>query len=192
MKNMSPKIYADKIFYFEGVIENPEKIIALIEETDKTLTDDDALTRWYEWTTSDGYVFGQQKQAIPHKMATTKPSIRQAIESINNTLYDAGRYYADALGIEYISPSNLSFSKYSKGKTMGPHVDSYDQPGVIPMMSGVVYLNDDMIGGEINFPNQNVLIKPKAGSIVIFPSVQPFLHESKEVIEGWKYISPVF
>jgi predicted 2-oxoglutarate/Fe(II)-dependent dioxygenase YbiX len=59
-------------------------------------------------------------------------------------------------------------------------------------MSAVLYLNDDYEGGELNFKDQNITIKPEAGSIVIFPSVAPFYHESKEIISGNKYMCPAF
>jgi hypothetical protein len=42
---MSPKIYHDKIFYFESIIENTEEIIKVIEETNDSLTDEEGLTK---------------------------------------------------------------------------------------------------------------------------------------------------
>jgi predicted 2-oxoglutarate/Fe(II)-dependent dioxygenase YbiX len=128
---------------------------------------------------------------LPRKIGDTREEIKNIVYQIESKLFEAGKYYAKALGIEYINPSNLSFSKYAQGKTMGPHVDSYDTPGVYPLMSGVIYLNESD-GGELDFPEQNVRIKPKAGSIVIFPSVAPFYHQSLPIQSGWKYIAPVF
>ena len=36
-------------------------------------------------------------------------------------------------------------------------------------------------GGEIYFPNWGIEIKPKAGSLVIFPSNDEYVHGVKEV-----------
>jgi hypothetical protein len=36
------------------------------------------------------------------------------------------------------------------------------------------------------------MIKPEAGSIIVFPSADPYLHESKEITSGIKYMSPGF
>ena len=75
---------------------------------------------------------------------------------------------------------------------MGPHVDNYGQPNLQTLMSAVAYLNDDYEGGELHFPEQNVTIKPSAGSIVVFPSEAPFYHQSLPVTKGAKYMSPAF
>ena len=74
---------------------------------------------------------------------------------------------------------------------MGPHADS-DESSKSPTISVVFYLNDEYEGGEIHFENQGVTIKPKAGDIVVFPSKLPYLHESKPILSGVKYMSPGF
>jgi len=74
---------------------------------------------------------------------------------------------------------------------MGPHVDDYGN-GDDPNISVVLYLNDDYVGGELFFREQGVKIKPEAGSIVIFPSVEPYYHESLPVESGIKYMAPGF
>jgi hypothetical protein len=40
----------------------------------------------------------------------------------------------------------------------------------------VAFLNDVPNGGELEFPLFDVTIKPKAGSVVVFPSNYPYLH----------------
>jgi predicted 2-oxoglutarate/Fe(II)-dependent dioxygenase YbiX len=104
-----------------------------------------------------------------------------------------GNDYARKNNLSIAKPSALSISKYAEGSSMGPHVDDYGtNPRVKPIMSAVLYLNDDYEGGELNFKDQNITIKPEAGSVVIFPSVEPFYHESKEIISGNKYMCPAF
>lgn len=51
----------------------------------------------------------------------------------------------------------------------------------------IFYLNSDYEGGELVFPNQGVTIKPKEGSIVIFPSDHHYPHEVIPVSEGVRY-----
>ena len=191
---MKPRIYADRIFYYESVIENPEKIVSLIENTDNVLTDSDAILPWRKWTASDNpaYIFGYQKQTNPNKLATSSDSVKYIYSTLWDTLIQVGKDYTTKLGLEAVPPSPLSISKYIVGGSMGAHVDDYNQPGITPVMSGVIYLNDDVEGGEIDFPEQGVRIKPKAGSIVVFPSVEPFYHQSLPVTKGEKYMSPVF
>jgi Rps23 Pro-64 3,4-dihydroxylase Tpa1-like proline 4-hydroxylase len=72
---------------------------------------------------------------------------------------------------------------------MGKHVDSGDDGPQNPVISVVAYLSDDHEGGELNFDEQGLTIKPKAGSIVVFPSRKPYFHASLAVTEGTKYVA---
>jgi len=44
MPNLNPKIFHEKIFYYESVLENPNEIIDLIEQTNNILTENDAIS----------------------------------------------------------------------------------------------------------------------------------------------------
>jgi len=68
-----------------------------------------------------------------------------------------------------------------------------------------MYFNDDYEGGEISFtvmddskqrpssdlndPNIDFWVKPKAGSVLVFPSQAPYYHQAHEVKSGYKYMS---
>jgi predicted 2-oxoglutarate/Fe(II)-dependent dioxygenase YbiX len=76
---------------------------------------------------------------------------------------------------------------------MGEHADSMDTSDKYhPLVSGVFYINDDYEGGEIEFSRQKIKIKPSAGSIVMFPSYQPYFHRPLPVVNGVKYMIPFF
>lgn len=53
--------------------------------------------------------------------------------------------------------------------------------------SMLIYLNDDFVGGELNFPWLNFQYKPVVGDLVFFPSNHIFTHESLPIISGKKY-----
>lgn len=57
-------------------------------------------------------------------------------------------------------------------------------------VSSVLYLNDDYEGGELNFVNQKLKIKPKAGTVVLFPSTEKFVHYTNKVISNIKFFVP--
>lgn len=191
---MQPQIFEDKIFYYEGVLKNAAEIIELIEKTDPGLLDTDAIKPWIKWTASDNedYIFGYQKQIDASKLETSSEDVKFIFTTLWDLLVKVGEDYMNTLGLDIVPPSPLSISKYIEGAGMGPHVDDYNQRGITPVMSGVLYLNDDVEGGELFFTEQKIKIKPKAGSIVVFPSVEPFYHQSLPVIKGQKYMSPVF
>lgn len=61
--------------------------------------------------------------------------------------------------------------KFDEGYEMNKHVDTAGD------FATIYYINDDYDGGEINFPDHNLKVKPKANSFITFPSNQDYLHE---------------
>lgn len=59
-------------------------------------------------------------------------------------------------------------------------------------ISSVLYYNDNYIGGEICFPNQNLFIKPKPGTFICFPAKDEFPHEVKKIENGKRWCSTNF
>jgi uncharacterized protein (UPF0262 family) len=75
--------------------------------------------------------------------------------------------------------------KYQTGQEYKAHYD-----GGTPTarsISPILYLNDDYEGGEIEFVNFDIKIKPEAGMLVIFPASYPYAHIAHPVTKGTKY-----
>jgi hypothetical protein len=51
----------------------------------------------------------------------------------------------------------------------------------------VVYINDDYEGGEIFYPDQNIIYKPKSGDLVIHSAEEFCRHGVKKIISGTRY-----
>jgi hypothetical protein len=186
-------VYADKIFYYENVLEIPSSVIAAIEAVDGSLSDNSLISSWHTWSASDNsdIIFGARKTTNPEAYAQSDDVTKNVYDLIKIALDITAKDYCSTLGIEMGKQAPISISKYFVDAFMGPHTDSPPEP-TIEHISSVLYLNDNYEGGELNFPNQGIRIKPKAGSIVIFPSVPPFVHESTKIISGTKYMSPGF
>jgi 2-oxoglutarate-Fe(II)-dependent oxygenase superfamily protein len=58
--------------------------------------------------------------------------------------------------------------------------------------TGLVYLNDNFTGGELVFADRNVVIIPKPGLLVGFPSNHKFVHAVPKVLSGKRYSLPVW
>jgi hypothetical protein len=58
--------------------------------------------------------------------------------------------------------------------------------------TGLAYLNDDFTGGELAFQDLNVVITPKPGLLVGFPSNHDFVHAVPKVVSGKRYSLPVW
>lgn len=200
--NFEPTIYADKIFYYEGVLFHPDQVLLALEESDKILKDSDAISRWKPWIryeeeedSSGDFIrkneknIGETKTTNPKKYATSSQQVQMIFGQIKNSLTFTTDHYIASLGLEPSKMSMISISRYDTGSELELHTDTYLNKSYI---SAVLYLNDDYEGGELYFPEQDIRIKPSAGSIVVFPSTDPFSHQSEAIISGEKYISSVF
>ena len=58
--------------------------------------------------------------------------------------------------------------------------------------TGLLYLNDNFTGGELVFPDGDVVIIPKPGLLVGFPSNHEFVHRVPKVLSGKRYSLPVW
>lgn len=189
------EVFADKIFYYKNVIGNCTELVDLLEEIQPTLGDRNVLTPWEPWVASDNteHQFGWKIRSNQAMYDSATVDAKLIYDIFYTSLLFVGNDYARKNNLSIAKPSPLSISKYIKGSSMGQHVDDYgNNPRVKPIMSAVLYLNDDYGGGELHFKEQGITIKPEAGSVVIFPSVEPFYHESKSIISGNKYMCPAF
>ena len=69
------------------------------------------------------------------------------------------------------------------GKNMVAHVDPVNDVGNGSKReyAAVIYLNDNYQGGEINYVNLGIKVKPEAGSLIIFKTGPDYLHEVLQV-----------
>ncbi len=78
-----------------------------------------------------------------------------------------------------------SVLKYLPEAEYHAHYDHFrDNSRVFSM---VATLGEPDSGGELEFPNFGVTIKPKVGSVILFPANFPYLHIAHPVNEGTKY-----
>ena len=73
-------------------------------------------------------------------------------------------------------------SKYTEGDYFGMHPDdSYGTPRTVAM---VYYPNDDYAGGELEFINFGIKIKPKAKQLFVFPASYIYEHKIHDIGSG--------
>lgn len=180
---------ADGILYYQNLVEDIDGINVMIDESNLLLREVDAVSKWYDWKSSnDDYLFGQRKDIDESKLESSSDNVKYIVRQLKDSLSFAVDDYCKRLGLMPGKMSPIGISKYHAGSGMGPHTDQ----GPLAYISAVFYLNDNYEGGELEFPNQQVKIKPTANSIIVFPSVEPFVHDPKTVISGEKYIAPAF
>jgi Rps23 Pro-64 3,4-dihydroxylase Tpa1-like proline 4-hydroxylase len=191
---MNVEILDQDIYYYKNIIDDPYSLIEYIESLDSSLDENSPLSKWKEWFAyKSNYSFGKQKQFIHNLSNKNLPFYNESMY-IHNVIYTgimtAAKHYVknhNNIDVGFLTP--LTISKYFVGKHMGPHVDAHDDDPS-KTISCVLYLNDNYEGGELNFPEKGFMIKPEAGSLIIFPS--KCLHESKIIKSGVKYMAPGF
>ena len=55
------------------------------------------------------------------------------------------------------------------------------------IVSVVMFLNEDFTGGELEFKEFGLKIKPQAGEVLVFPSSYPYMHQVNPVEFGVRY-----
>ena len=104
-------------------------------------------------------------------------------KAVKASVDDYGHYW----GVGISAYEAFNFVKY---EGIGTHfkIHADHGPTYVTTISIVVYLNDDYEGGGIYFPRlDNLVIKPKTGDIVVFPSTYIYEHASQDMISGTKY-----
>lgn len=95
--------------------------------------------------------------------------------------------YAAYWGINIVYYEAFNFVKYEgEGTHFNIHADH--GPAYNCTVSAVIYINDDYKGGDLKFPRlDNLVYKPKAGDIAVFPSNYIYEHASLPMESGTKY-----
>jgi hypothetical protein len=148
----------EKVFYYQDVVEDPQGLVALIEELDSDESTHPAIPAWGPWLSNsrDGYSFGGKKDFNPEAVATLdsprKDDVARAISTIRKAVDDVAEAYYRDLGLDgkpNMSPF-VGIMKYTPGCSMGAHFDA--QAGDLTLKYSIVlYLNENYEGGEISF-----------------------------------------
>lgn len=130
------------------------------------------------------------------QLGGSDPLLRSTNELLFNRLAIVQRLLNQTYGIKFPYAEPCSVLRYRVGQFYKRHVDNIllsnrfqEVEQGIPTrdISVVGYLNDDFEGGETYFDRQDVRVKPKAGSVLVFPAYFTHPHESLPVRKGEKY-----
>lgn len=185
------------IWYYKNCLSYPEELRIFIEDVDKDSLSFSKISPWSIWNASNNkdVTFGFDKQInSAYETNTGNERLDQKIKYIENSFVMAFEFslanYLASHGLDKdlyeLRLDLIPIRKWTTGSYMGPHCDTYD--GNLDLaFSMIAYLNDDYEGGEIAFPRHDISIKPEPGSLVIFPSQEPYLHQVNEITSGERY-----
>jgi hypothetical protein len=190
-KVISPIEVAPFVYVYEDVLK-PGNFIELLEAECKqdwgyvqwmrTPTGDNSETRVDQYRSSLGCSISPL--TIPENeiaIERVKPLAKATSEWVSK-LEPYIWHYRNTFDINVTKNEGYTVLKYGRGAEYKGHVDHSASNSRVFSLVG--FLNDVEIGGELTFPLlNNVSVKPKAGSIIMFPSNFPFYHYAKPVGE---------
>jgi predicted 2-oxoglutarate/Fe(II)-dependent dioxygenase YbiX len=123
----------------------------------------------------------------------SKPVFKEIDDFVFSIFDESVKKYQRFYGINGLSDYGYDIIRYCEGQEYKPHCDQLlKYPGSERVVSGIIYVNDDYLGGEIEFTRLNFKIKPEAGTVLLFPSNFIYEHQSHVVSFGTKFAIVVF
>jgi predicted 2-oxoglutarate/Fe(II)-dependent dioxygenase YbiX len=173
---------------FENAWPNPEETIQRME---MACADIESGAGWSRaGTVGQGHRQNARTNLWLGVTNTAEGSNNQAMQDIHNQMY----FLLLAASIPYINKYRINEPiyhepyqalKYRAGEGYKEHYDGGTEMG--RAISAVIYLNDNYEGGQIEFPNFKVKLKPEKGMLILFPSNYAYRHVAHEVTQGTKY-----
>lgn len=205
---MQLEIIKNKVFYFKNALPNSNEIIKYISENQNAYVSD-----WKDWSNLSHIKDREMRNKVKQQMSYDKPygfskeihgskinddsKLAQYIKQILQAIDNASYIYQEKQKVlnERKWKKDFSILKYhnadinKESAELASHLDhpdiNFTQEHTI-----LVYYNDDYKGAELTFDLLDVTLKPEAGSIIMFQSVDPdTLHSTSQLISGTKYIT---
>lgn len=190
---------------YKDIIKEPEKIIEDIDLLEKRYQNNEhgsSFTEVRPWIPWQNQSAGTMETFCWQKFLLPPPAINFTDYYFHDQLSISRRLY-EPLDMATHHYSNIVYplcAKNIKNREFSIHLLRYEVGGFLPahqdhgvssrVLSTVSYLNDDYDGGEIEFKNSKIKIKPPAGSIIFFPSNFLYVHEVHPITNGSRYSLP--
>jgi hypothetical protein len=191
---MNKKELAPGIVLYKDIFNGYQTLISDIENAV-----DSKITSWSQASVVEKNFDGINTESrdtlsliVPH-LNNLSPNLSIPPNSFNYNLSKIFFKVFDPFERDYMFMYNVwapthdqySILKYGVGQKFINHID--DCQDYHRRISTVYYVNDDYVGGEIEFPRFNISYKPKANELLIFPSTYVYNHSVNRVIEGTRY-----
>lgn len=177
-----PEVFAGCIEIYDNVILNSKKIVDLANKKNN-------------WNEASIISEKEVENVIDKKIRSNKfMTINQFSYEIEPEFYDMCKTvwiyvnnYAKKYDVPFFATEPVQILKYAPGEFYQAHHDhNVKSPRVI---SAILYLNDVESGGETEFVNFDLKVKPKEGRLVIFPSNYAYSHAARLPENGYKYVA---
>ena len=191
-KIVPTNLFGGAIAEFENVWTDSLEVIKKIEEEHKSLPSNlqfkDAVI--YSQDKGPSETFGSNARTNTDMGVNAAGQVNDFFRELNNRFYltilGATYWYQEHFGIPELKHNEgYNLLRYKTGQEYQSHFDGgfSDFRSVSP----ILYLNEDYEGGELEFVHFDIKIKPKKGSLYLFPSNFAYSHIAHPVTDGTKY-----
>lgn len=171
---------------FKNVWPNPEETIKAMEEV---CSNPESGVSWRKSTTLGDGSYQNKRTSLDLNVTFSALQGNLTAQSIHNqtyvTLLSSSIPYAKKHHILDLYHEDYNMLKYSGGQECKEHADGDTSTG--RSVSAIIYLNNNYEGGDVEFVNFGVKIKPEPGMLLLFPSNYPYAHIAHPVTSGTKY-----
>lgn len=128
-------------------------------------------------------------QYYPEIIDSLLARIKVCLDIYKMDLLDVAKYLPPLKKME-----QFRLKKYEPGghDRFDEHIDVADLNSSRRYLAFLFYLNDVEVGGETEFPFHDIMVKPKTGSVLIFPPIWEYPHTGLPPKSGSKYIMSTY
>lgn len=227
IENIEYFLLHDKVIVFKNLLPNVEKMVDVLKRSEDFSDKSMIFADWQPWATFGKYIYmvgsvDQDKESMSDEQRIIFEEELAVYKKVQEAFYISTNYWLKTFGYQKEDDwfiQGPSFSRYfMKDKTSPGYVDGpamfyhtdfvqlrAEEPGNKFILTCTMYLNDDYSGGDISFitntqNNEEIIYKPEAGDILVFPSGHPdyfgesgdYMHAVKEITSGTKYLVRCF
>jgi len=171
------------------------KSIKIYENGVSSKTCDKIIDMYKSGVFSEDYQENKLDAIIYSSKVTEDPNWEIILENLKDEISDKIKDYLLPFSLnilEMYTFSHAGVTCLSKNKAVPYHYDlevTYNKKKLkVSHFAVLVYLNENFEGGDLVFPLQEIAIKPKRGTVVIFPTSYMYPHAVSPVFEGERYL----
>ena len=136
-------------------------------------------------------VYWPQFRGAPYADEIVPRLIEECLRNIDGQLRPAEQLYPETVILAAMGAGG-HHSRHADNCRLNEHGDWVPNHTPHRDVSAICYLNDEFDGGEIVFDLQQLVVKPRRGLLLAFPSDAAHLHEVLQVWSGVRYTMPIW
>mgnify|MGYP003328423588 FL=1 len=186
MSNINVIKFQDDIYGFENFLTEEEckSVLSILNEQI-----DLNLHQWVPISFYESFTIGYPSEGHP---LFSKYNLQGNFFQDLQKKFKEKVAFVSGANIEKISNIGLHIQRWDKGSYAHYHSDNSDNDGNLGAFersryAAFLYLNDDFEGGELEFKDKDLVVRPKAGLLMVFHGGHKNIHKVHTITKGHRY-----